>query len=162
MANGNLGFNGECGDGEQMGGIPEGEHYFRVLAVAKGFDEKHQCDAAIVTMTVRAGEITAKIQDRLPCHTDFEWKLGAFFKSLGLRKSGEKIRMNWDAAVGQWGRLKVVIKKGDTRDFHNVGSYLDRNGKEPPVWCTESAGAVAAPQQQEVLPEPAQDDDIPF
>jgi len=159
---GNIGYNGECGDGEPLIGIPEGEHYFRVRNVTKGFDEKHQCDAATVTLEVRAGETTATIQDKLPCHTAFEWKLGAFFKSLGLRKSGEKLRMNWDAAVGQWGRCKIVIKKGRERDFHNIGSYLDRNGKQPPAWCVEPLGAAAAPAPQRQAPEPTEDDGAPF
>lgn len=151
MTEGKIDFNGGViGDGESgLAGIPDGEYYFRVLDVQrKTWDDKWSCEAARLELLVKWNSGKAKFMQEIPCHTTFEWKLGAFFCSVGLRQHGEKIAMNWPAAIGQYGRCKIETKPGNKegKSFKNL-NFLDRDSAPVPAWCTEPMQAPQAQQQ---------------
>ena len=56
--------------------------------------------------------------------------LSAFFCSIGQKKHGEKLRMNWQAVVGAKGKCKVGVRtwKGDDgkeRQSNEIKRFLD-------------------------------------
>ena len=59
--------------------------------------------------------------------SQMEWKIGSFLNATGLKKHGEKVKMNWPAAIGKTGSCKIKKVPG-TKDgtyFNNVGKYYD-------------------------------------
>jgi hypothetical protein len=70
------------------------------------------------------------IKAALLLHTKMEWKLCEFFTSIGLRKKGEPLRMNWSAVTGARGRCKVGIRewmsdKGEKRSSNEIQRFIE-------------------------------------
>lgn len=85
------------------------------------------CNQVEVTLCIQTSKGTAYIKDRFPLASTFEWKLSAFFRSIGLKKHGEKLKMEWDKAVGLKGRAKIIKVEGNKEGlyFNNVDKYFD-------------------------------------
>lgn len=104
--------------------LPEGEYEFTVEAFERGrhpgSEKLPACNKAVLTLRVfdEAGN-TSKIIHNLFLHSKCEGFLCAFFISIGQRKHGEKLQMNWNTVIGSRGKCKVYIDK-----------YTDNNGVE--------------------------------
>lgn len=102
-------------DGPEFTLLPEGDYDFTVT----GFDrERHPgsaklppCNKAVVHIQIDAREGRATINHHLFLHSKCEGLLCAFFSSIGQRKHGEKLRMNWSQVTGAKGRCKVGIRE---------------------------------------------------
>lgn len=121
-------------DGKQFVVLEEGTYDFEVTGLEKSTYEPSatsklpKCNMAIVSLTIRTDEGDAVIQDKLQMCAKMEWKLAAFFRSIGLKKHGEPLRMKWDAVIGCKGRAKVTKTPGTTNKdtfFNNIGFYVD-------------------------------------
>ena len=69
-----------------------------------------------------------------------EWKISAFFRSIGLKKHGEKLKMKWNETIGCKGRAHVTKTQGSKNDgvyFNNIGRFID-----PIAKAKESKGEV--------------------
>lgn len=114
-------------DGNVNGGfvtLPEGNYPFTVT----GFERSHYnggakippCNMAVITMEIDGAELgTNRVTEKLYLHSSAEWKLCAFFTSIGQRKHGEKCQMNWMKVTGAHGRCKLGIR-----------TYTKNNGEE--------------------------------
>jgi hypothetical protein len=70
------------------------------------------------------------MQENLFLHSKTEGILCSFFRSIGQRKSGEKLTMNWGAVVGSTGRVKLGVrqwkkKDGTPAESNQVKTWLD-------------------------------------
>ena len=85
------------------------------------------CNQIEITLKISTADGDAYVKDRFPLASTFEWKISSFFRSIGLKKHGERLRMQWDKAVGEKGRAKITKTKGNSDNifFNNVDSYLD-------------------------------------
>ena len=103
--------------------LPEGDYDFTVTGFERGrhngSDKIPPCNKAIVTLTVWGAEDKTEITENILLCNKLEWKLSQFFLSLGLKKHGEPLKMNWNAIVGQKGKCHVYVNK-----------YTDKNGEE--------------------------------
>ena len=88
------------------------------------------CNQAILTLKISTDQGDCYVKDWIMLASTFEWKASAFFRSIGLKKHGEKLRMKWNESVGCKGRAKIIKKPGDKDGvwFNEVKSYID-----PPV-----------------------------
>ena len=63
-------------------------------------------------------------------HSRVEGLLSAFFTSVGLKKKGESLRMNWQAVPGCKGRLKLGIrnyqKDGENRTINEIKQFYPK------------------------------------
>lgn len=114
--------------------LPEGDYDFTVESFERGrFDGSEKmppCPMAILNLRVSGREGVATIQHRLFLHSKSEWALSAFFKSIGQKQTGEKIRMNWNAVTGARGRAHVGIREylgndGETRRTNQIKRFLE-------------------------------------
>lgn len=95
--------------------LPEGDYEFTVT----GFErERHPgsaklppCNKAVLSIQIDAPEGSTTIRHNLFLHSKCEGLLCAFFSSIGQRKHGEKLRMNWNAVPGAKGRCKVGVRE---------------------------------------------------
>lgn len=61
--------------------------------------------------------------------------ISAFFSSIGQKKKGEKVKMNWNAVIGATGRCKVVIRKwngddGEERKSNDIKKFYPKEEKQ--------------------------------
>ena len=115
--------------------LPEGTYDYTVKTVERGrfpgSDKMCACNMATVTLTVSdpaSGE-EVDIRDNLYLNSKAEWKLSQFFLSIGQKKHGEPLRMNWNAVPGSKGRCEISVnrysKDGQDRENNRVKTYLD-------------------------------------
>lgn len=109
--------------------LPEGEYDFEVLKFERGQHNGSAklpaCRKAILTIKLigKNGESTV-ITHNLFLHTKCEGILSAFFLSIGEKKHGEKVRMNWPAVPGAKGRCKVYIDTYNGNQYNKIKSFL--------------------------------------
>mgnify|MGYP003299918704 CR=1 FL=1 len=58
-----------------------------------------------------------------------EWKISEFFRSIGMKKEGQTVRMAWNEIVGKKGRCHVKQVKGAgqnaDRVYNNISKFHD-------------------------------------
>lgn len=120
--------------------LPEGEYNFTVESFERGrFDGSEKmspCPMANLTLLVSdpASGKTGKVFDSLYLNSKAEWRLSQFFTSIGQKKKGEPLVMNWNQVPGASGRLKLTVNKytdknGNARENNRVSSYLAKEQK---------------------------------
>lgn len=114
--------------------LPEGDYDFVVESFERGrFDGSEKmppCPMAILNLRVTGKEGATTIQHRLFLHTKSEWALSAFFKSIGMKHTGEKVRMDWNKVTGAHGRCHVTVRTyvgndGSDRQANQVRRFLE-------------------------------------
>ena len=110
-------------DGSEFVTLPAGDYDFIIVGFERGrhggSDKLPACNKAIVEIKITGPEGETTIKHNLFLHSKTEGILCAFFTSIGQRKKGEKVSMNWNAVIGSTGRAKVAIKKWtyDGKDY---------------------------------------------
>jgi len=107
--------------------LPEGDYDFTVEKFERGtFDGSEKlppCKKAIVTFTIWGENDKISITENFLLCAQLEWKLSALFLSVGMKKHGEPLKMNWSGLPGQKGRCRLFIddftKKDGTQGHSN-------------------------------------------
>lgn len=143
-------------DGNDFFLLDEGVYPFKVTKFERGRStgkgKLPACNMAI--LTIRIDDQTT-ITENLILHSKLEWKLCQFFASIGLRKHGEKMRMNWGKVPGATGRCKIIVedyldKNGDPRQKNSIEKFIDpiEQGDAPAA----QPAATSQPQQRKWTP----------
>ena len=127
--------------------LPEGDYNFTVKKFERarhgGSEKIPACNKAVLTVAIFNAGASGEVQTNLFLHSKFEWKLCQFFTSIGQRKHGEAMRMNWGAVPGSTGVCHVGVRKwtgndGKERESNEITEFYD----------PESAPAVQPPAVQ--------------
>ena len=120
-------------DGQEFIVLPEGDYTYTVTNFERGHFPGGQkipaCNKATLTLNIDndLGAATAKID--LLLYRTVEWKIAAFFRSIGQKKHGEKTVMNWNKVVGSRGKAhfkpREYRKDGQTRQVNDVDRFID-------------------------------------
>lgn len=119
-------------DGSDFILLPEGDYDFTVESFERGrhngSEKLPPCNKAILKLRIETPEGTALINHNLFLHTRTEGMISAFFTSIGQKKKGEKVKMNWNAVIGAKGRCKVGIHEwtgndGEKRQGNDVKKF---------------------------------------
>lgn len=115
--------------------LPAGEYPFTVIGFERarhpGSEKLPPCNKAVVTVKFDGGELgTTTLKENLFLHSKTEGVLCAFFRSIGQRKSGEKLSMDWQKVPGSTGRAKLGVrewkkKDGTPAESNQVKTWLD-------------------------------------
>lgn len=93
--------------------LPDGDYEFTVAKVERarhgGSEKVPPCNMAKVTFTIWGAEDKTEITENFFLCNKFEWKLSALFLSLGMKKHGEPLKMNWTAVTGAKGKCRVYV-----------------------------------------------------
>lgn len=109
--------------------LPEGDYDFTVEKFERGTfdgsDKLPSCKKAIVTFTIWGAEDKISITENFLLCSKLEWKLSSLFLSVGMKKHGEPLRMNWTGLVGQKGRCHVFAETGKNSDklFNRIKKF---------------------------------------
>ena len=116
--------------------LEEGDYNFTVSHFERARHEPKPggkipaCNKAIVYFDVQGndGETLQLKVDYLMWGT-MEWKLGELFAGLGMKKKGEKLKLNWTAIPGKTGRCHVVQKPGKEagKVFNNISKIYPKD-----------------------------------
>lgn len=108
--------------------LPEGDYDFVIdhyeRGRSKGSEKIPASNMAIVFFNVSGqnGETTT-IKENFILHSKLEWKLSELFCSVGLKKKGEELRMNWNALPGLKGRCQVTLdpdKNDPSKKYNHI------------------------------------------
>lgn len=146
-------------DGQEYVVLPEGDYNFTVTNVERGYfngsPKVPACNQAILTLNVDGGEHGhVTVRANLLLYRSLEWKLAQFFRSIGQKKHGEKLVMNWPAVNGAHGRCHIKPRSytgndGMPRQANEIERYLDYDPtkmgftvvkNEALPWDSEGAG----------------------
>lgn len=106
----------EGGSGEAFTLLPEGDYWFKVKLVEKGwFDgSEKMCAApkAMVTFEIISGADTVELKENFILHENLKWKIANLYASVGLiAEQGEKVKMNWGAVPNRTGICKITVRE---------------------------------------------------
>lgn len=123
-------------DGKGFVLLKEGDYEFTVT----GFERGHfngsakipACNKAALTLAVKSAEGNATIKTDLILYKSLEWKLSSFFRSIGQKKHGERLQMNWASVPGSIGKAHIIVRTwtgndGKEHEANDVGYYIDTN-----------------------------------
>jgi hypothetical protein len=148
-------------EGSEFVLLPEGDYEFTVSKIERGrhpgSEKLPACNKAIVTLTVWGQDDCIDITENFMLCNKMEWKLSQFFLSIGMKKHGEPLRMNWTGAVGKRGKCHVYVdnyknKNGEDRQSNKIKKYYAYDEQVQTVqpntqqtYNTQYAQPVAAP-----------------
>mgnify|MGYP007112515470 CR=1 FL=1 len=115
--------------------LPKGDYEFTVTSFEKGQHAGSAkippCNMAILELTFRAPDgARSKCKDFLLLHDSVEWKLCAFFRSIGQKQHGTGIKMDWNRVPGAKGRAHLTVNEwegndGEPKKNNRVSRFLD-------------------------------------
>lgn len=122
-------------DGKDFEPLPAGDYDFVIEKIergrSKGEGKLPPCNMATVYFTVHDRDRDVTIRENFLLHTKMEWRLSELFRSVGLKKEGEPLRMNWQALPGLSGRCRVKQEPG-SKDPSKLFNRIDKlYPKEP-------------------------------
>ena len=146
--------------GSNFEALPEGEYDFVVKKIEKSrYSPKAgaklpPCNMVKVLLEVNGREVN----HALFLHSRCEGMLCAFFKAIGARQDGERIKMEWNRVTGSTGRCVIGIRKWTGKNGE------DREGNEVKKFIMpgESTGTEAPQTQPQQAPAPVSPNDLPF
>jgi len=116
-------------DGQQYVIVPPGDYTFTVTDVERGnfngSDKLPPCKMVTIKGTIDTDLGNATFQENLYLVRKQEWKLSAFFRCIGMKKHGEKLRMEWSKVPGSRGKAKFKneLYKGNT--YNRIDQFYD-------------------------------------
>lgn len=126
-------------EGTQVITLPEGDYDFTVTKFERGEHpgsaKVPRCPKAILELTVEVPSGRSIVKENLLLDESVEWKLCAFFRSIGQKQHGTGITMNWDKVLGAKGRAHLIVNEwtgndGETRTNNRVDRFLDPEATE--------------------------------
>ena len=115
--------------------LPEGDYAFKVINFERawydGSDKIPPCNKAIITIKIEAPEGTAELKENLFLTTKTEGLLSAFFASIGQKKKGEPLRMNWNKVIGATGKAKIGTRTYNDSTYNQVKRWLSPEEQKP-------------------------------
>ena len=139
-------------DSQEFVTLPEGDYMFTVASFERahfpGSAKIPPCNKATLTLNIDNDQGIATARVDLILFRTLEWKISSFFASIGQKKQGETVKMDWDKVVGARGRAHIKPRK-----------YTDRNGNEREANDVERVIPCEDPNG---LVETKADDDLPW
>ena len=114
--------------------LPEGDYEFTVSGLERarhnGSAKVPACNKAILTLSIETDAGVAQIKTSLLLYKTLEWKLSSFFRSIGQKKHGERLVMDWNAVLGATGMCHVIQRTftgndGTLKKANDVQYFID-------------------------------------
>lgn len=108
--------------------LPDGEYPFVVINMERqrfdGSEKMAACPMAKVTLDVRSRDGNVQLTDRLLLNSKMEWKLSSFFGSIGQKRHGAKLKMDWSKVVGSTGHATIGTREYNGKKYNEIKSYV--------------------------------------
>lgn len=129
-----LGWDGEIEHDSEFILLDEGDYNFRIShyerARHNGTANLPPCNKAIIHVLIEHEKGEKKIEHALFLHSKTEGFLCQFFKSIGQRQHGEKMKMDWNKVSGARGKCHVFVdsftgKNDDAVKVNKIKYFID-------------------------------------
>ena len=132
-----MGWNDEIlEDGQEYVLLPEGDYNFTVTNFERGRfpggPKVPACNKATITVQVSTDQGIATVKFDLLLYRTLEWRISGFFRSIGQKKHGEKLTMDWNKVLGSQGRAhfkqrSYINSQGDEKFTNDIERFIDYN-----------------------------------
>ena len=137
--------------------LPEGLYFFTVKSYERGRHTPNPqnpgklpaCNKATVHIQIVANEGETELRHNLFLHSSTEGMLSAFFASIGQKKKGEPLRMNWNTIIGATGVCKVGTRQYNNNNYNEVKSMLYPEDVDYTKVLNQQPGQVQQPAYQQ-------------
>ena len=125
-------------DGQEFVLLPEGDYNFVVTNFERGrFPGSAKIPAtnkATISIQILSELGVASMKFDLILSKALTWKLSAFFRSIGQKKRGEKITMDWNKVLGAKGSAHIKQKvytnqAGEEKTINDLDYFIDYDEK---------------------------------
>ena len=82
------------------------------------------CNKAILYLDISANEGETQLRHNLFLHKSTEGMISAFFGSIGQKKKGEPLNMNWNTIIGKTGICKVGTREYNGNKYNEVKGMI--------------------------------------
>lgn len=137
-------------DGGQFVLLEEGDYNFTVTAFERGrFPGSAKipaCGKTSITLSVDTPDGPVSVRYDLIMWSTLEWKLSEFFRAIGQKKPGEKLKPRWNEVVGSRGRARFKPRSYEKKDgtmgeANDVDKFYDYD----PAFFGDSRSAAQMP-----------------
>ena len=144
-------------DSSEFSLLPPGKYPFTVKSWSRGqhngsakLPPCKMCELEIIVRDPKTAEETL-IKHRLYLHSKTEGLLSQFFVSIGLKKHGETLKMQWNKVTGATGYCNVYIDTwkgtdGEDRRSNKIKSFCDPATVNNTTIASQAPTAPAQPQ----------------
>ena len=121
-------------DGQGYILLPEGDYNFKVTNFERGRfpggPKVPACNKATITVQVDTKDGIATVKFDLLLFRSLEWRISDFFRSIGQKKHGEKLTMDWNKVIGSEGRAHFkqrtyVNNQGEEKAINDIAYFID-------------------------------------
>lgn len=121
-------------DGREFVILPEGDYFFTVTDFERarfpGSAKIPACNKATLSLDIDNDKGIATARVDLILYRTLEWRIASFFRSIGMKKHGEQVVMDWTKVVGARGKAHIkprsyTGKNGEERQANNVEGFID-------------------------------------
>ena len=122
-------------DGTELTTVEEGDYTFRISGFERaryvGSAKIPACNKASITVDILTKDGKPAIcKFDLILYRSLEWKLSAFFRSIGQKKHGEKLTMDWSKVLNSYGRAHFKPRtytnnNGEEKTVNDLDKFLD-------------------------------------
>ena len=128
--------------GQETTILPDGKYPFEVLRVEKHFYDGGAkippCNMAKVFLIVDGGEMgKSLVVENIFLAEGYEWKAGAFLRSIGIRSHGDKLEFSKLLHCdGERGRCEIFTdeyegRDGNTKKSNKLKKFFDKEEEAP-------------------------------
>ena len=137
-------------DSQEFVTLPEGDYTFTVASFERahfpGSAKIPPCNKATLTLNIDNDQGIATARIDLILFRTLEWKISSFFASIGQKKHGETVKMDWDKVLGARGRAHIRPRKYTDRN----GNERETNDVERFIPCDDPNGLVEAKADEDL------------
>ena len=121
-------------DGQGFILLEEGDYEFTVSGLERarhnGSAKIPACNKAILTLSIETSGGVAQVKTSLLLYKTVEWKLSSFFRSIGQKKHGERLVMDWNSVIGASGNAHIIQRTytgndGTLKKANDVQYFID-------------------------------------
>lgn len=121
-------------EGSEFITLEEGDYVFKVTNFERGryigSAKIPPCNKATITVEVKTEKGIAMAKFDLILYRSLEWKLCSFFRSIGQKKHGEKLTMDWNKVLNSYGKAHFKPRTytnnfGDEKMVNDVEKFID-------------------------------------
>lgn len=133
-------------DGSSYIFLDEGDYDFTVDSMERGTfpgsTKIPACNKATINLKVHTPQGDTSCKYDLILWSSLEWKLAEFFRAIGLKKHGEKLKPKWNAIVGCKGRARFYTRTYEKKDGTEGKTNDIRRFYDPEDWTAEADKAA--------------------
>lgn len=108
--------------------LEPGEYDFTVKMYERGrfsgSEKMPPCAQATIHVQINTPQGEVVLKNNIFLHTKTEWALSAFFASIGQKKKGEPLRMNWNMVTGARGRCEIGNRTHEGKTYNEVKRFI--------------------------------------